>query len=354
MGRDVDGKWKKLSELSYRPLDHADPDEFVGLGEDATKEDGLAVYVDAAGEEKKVLDLAIETCYRTYRLIGIVKTLETISAAHAPQGDGWAPQGLKGTEVEPQEFADIKLQAKRAEQYTDLDGPDAIARLTDCGLQVTGRWFESDKVTTPLPRAYVGSVSIDAEFGFLVLSEPAFLITDHQHRPAELFVDVAFHAGRDGLFHRKSKEINTGEHNGTGALIINRDDVQHRVIQRYGFTGAGGDTGGYQAYLTQVLVPFDADGDVDAQLQYWVDANLAQFEPHPNCTRTYKRLMQLAPDGRIRQVTWSGGGGAVAKTQVSVNTDHNPYVPTIEEQRRRRRADESVKAAGRFGVERQA
>ena len=207
MGRDVDGKWKKLSELSYRPLDHADPDEFVGLGEDATKEDGLAVYVDAAGEEKKVLDLAIETCYRTYRLIGIVKTLETISAAHAPQGDGWAPQELKGTEVEPQEFADIKLQAKRAEQYTDLDGPDAIARLTDCGLQVTGRWFESRQGDDPAAKGIRRQRLNRRGVWILVLSEPAFLITDHQHPPAELLSTLPSTPAATGCSTARAKRL---------------------------------------------------------------------------------------------------------------------------------------------------
>jgi len=319
VGRDTDGKYKPLSQLSYfAHLADNEPDDFSGI-EDTFDDDG---------EEKLIGDLARETVYRTYRITGLAN-------------GGWSPEVLRGTTIEPASFFDLEFIDTRAEQEIDENdiGPDGVqtGRKVNKPAQITGRWIDPEgSVATPAAGnvvPYRGHFTIEPRLGLVRLSEPAWLYegdnASRAHKAAEIYVDVAFYAGRNGLFAFPFVEQQTGERNGTGPRVIVRGEVEDRVIQKY--------------EKTAIVKTIEQPGDTTSQLTHWVNAALEEYRDQPSMTRTYHGLRPIAPDGRIRQVTWSGGDGSGPRTQVSVGTEHNPYTPTPEENRRKRSVEELLR-----------
>jgi hypothetical protein len=74
--------------------------------------------------------------------------------------------------------------------------------------------------------------------------------------------------------------------------------------------------------------------DLRSAAQYYIDAANQQYQPQLAIDRTYAGIWPISPDGAIRQVTWSVGGGRPATTQASLNSEHNYYVPQYPERRR--------------------
>jgi hypothetical protein len=347
VARDVDGRIKPLAECSYAPLDDDDPEGFSNIDDEQTYSE--------RGERKKVRDLAREWAHHAFRIIGVVKSGQIIrhssgATVETLPTDGWSPEALKGSDNEPRSFADLKLLDHRAEQYIDEDdtpGSVGAERKINKEPTVFARWYDSENDATPqIPTQYRGGAQVDTRLGLVRTSNPLYLFeavsaTEVKVQPAEVFVDVAFYAGHDGHLVRKVKRFETGERNNTGARILKHEDVEVREIQSYEFRGVGSSSNGsYQVALDQTSVE---PVDWQQQLQYYIDAVLPEYDPLPSYTRHYKRLMRIVPDGRIRQVSWSGGGGDSPSTRVSLNTDHDDWTPTVEEDRRKRAADKAAK-----------
>lgn len=66
-----------------------------------------------------------------------------------------------------------------------------------------------------------------------------------------------------------------------------------------------------------------------------------EYDVTESLSRTWPGIELIAVDGRIGQVTWSGGTKA-ATTKASANFQHNPYLPDIDTMRRteQRKKDE--------------
>lgn len=287
-------------------------------------------YIDN-GEEKNLSDLAKSSAYRWYRVTGIATA------------GSWTPEKLRGTFNEPASFFDLDFLDTRAEQELDVNdtGPDgkATGRMVAKPPLVMARWYDSENAITPAAgelKEYKGNFSFDPKLGLIRLSDATYLIDafaelggNPSHIPATVYIDVAFHAGRDGVLDCPSVEVQTGEKNGTGPQIIVKSDVERRVIQHYNKA----------ALVSTEEIP----SDVEPQLQYYANAAKEEYAVQSSLTRIYHGLLPIVPDGRIRQVTWSGGDGKAPQTEVSVNTEHNPYVPTTQDNRRRIAIDEMLK-----------
>ncbi len=362
---DIDGKIRPLNKLNpenkpngYRVVNSDDPEEFSEI------DDELKYVVDAAsggGEEKKTRDLARGSAYRNYRITGL-------AAGSLGQSD-WTPEELVGTPFEPQSFFDLELIDGLAEQYVDENdiGPDGkpAHRKENKRPQVYGIWYDSenDRVSSESnPVRYKGGFSVDLKTGIVKFNDPVYMLykekgqqsaaesralkeywqTDEppNHGPAAIYIDIAFYAGRDGLFDRPLliADLTTDVKPPTKPRIIIRDEIERRIIQRYEQIG-----GRQKLVSTSRLPAADSDDDVDKNLQYWIDSTLAEYQTMPSYTRHYYGLQRIVPDGRIRQVTWAAGGGDPPTTQVSMATEHNPYIPSPEDQRRKRIADQAAK-----------
>lgn len=318
VAKDTDGKIKKIADLQgYRLTDCDDPEEWSDI-------DG---EYDDHGETKKKRDLAKEWGYRAYRVTGLCE-------------GGWAPGPLlSNEELAPKSFFDLEFIDSRAEQEIDENdtGPDGVAtgRKVNKKPLVVARWYNSETDETPAAGSlvqYHGHVTFEPKLGLVRFADPVYLLDDTKtptHQPATVYVDIGFYAGRDGVFHRSDAEVKTGEQNNTGPRVIVRGDVEPRYIQRYENTTPT--TAEYQP------------SDVGTQLGYYANGLLAEYTQPPSLTRTYRGLYPIVPDGKVRQVTWSGGDGQPAKTQASQNTQHNPYLPTIDETRRKIAIEEILK-----------
>lgn len=317
VAKDTDLKIKPLDQLTgYDPNDCDDPEEFKDIE---------GTYNDH-GEEKDIADLAHSTVYRWYRITGLAN-------------GGWSPEELKGTAFQPASFWDLEFIDTRAEQEVDENevGNDGqpTSRKVNKPAQVVARWYDSENDETPAEgdlKTYPGHFTVEPKLGLVRFSDPLYLLDDTAtptHKPAKVYVDVAFYAGRDGLHFRPFVETTTGEKGGTGSRIIVHDEIEERVIQNYSKTN-----------LQNII---STPGDYQKQLRYYLDAALKDYDVLPSQTRTYHGLLPIVPDGRIRQVTWSGGDGKPASTKASLNTEHNSYVPTVDDTRRQQTITELLK-----------
>jgi hypothetical protein len=68
----------------------------------------------------------------------------------------------------------------------------------------------------------------------------------------------------------------------------------------------------------------------DVVANYYIDAAKEKFETKESGTRVYPGLVAVEPDGAIREVTWSVGGGSPTTTTVSRNTEHAYWQPSYE------------------------
>lgn len=321
VAKDTDGKIKRLDALTgYNPTQSDDPEEWSDIDGEYTDRD----------ETKEISALARDWAYRAYRITGIAGGVAGY----------WNIPALAGSDHAPQSFSDLEFTDSLAEQEIDENdiGPDgqATGRKVNKPPLVMARWYDSENGETPAAgdlRPYTGSVSFEPKLGLVRFADPVYLIDDSatpDHQPATVYIDVGFYAGRNGVFARPYIDVPTGSRTGTGKRLIVRDDVEDRVIYRYNKT----------SLTSTVNVP----DDVVAQLQYYADAALSEYAAQwPSQTRTYHGLLPIVPDGRIRQVTWQGGGGSGPSTQVSVNTQHNPYLPTVQDARRQKTLDELLK-----------
>ena len=80
------------------------------------------------------------------------------------------------------------------------------------------------------------------------------------------------------------------------------------------------------------------DDEIGPRAELLLDQARRGYEPAVAEDATYAGVWPIDPDGAIRQVTWSVGGGRPATTRVSRNAEHAVYLPSYAE---RRRVDEA-------------
>lgn len=316
VGLDTDGRWKPLTELSYaRPRAYGGfPGDAVWNGFEGWYENsnGTPRTYESGGKILNIRDLAAGTVFQCYRLTGVTGWT-----------NGIVPPLLANTFQQPTSLKDFRFFDDLAEDEFDPQGGLQPQKAVAYAV-----WVRLDKRTPDFPIRYPHGFSIDPENHIISFGEPLFLFASNTNEysiPAQVYVECSFYCGAGGTFHRRNVEADAGGPSQTPTLLVQRPEIQPRVIYRHSFVGP---TGAVDDNLA----------DVDQRLNYWGNAELAQYGLQQGGTVEYDRLMAISPDGLTQQVTWSGGGGRPAKTTASQAQRHNRYTKPLDEYRDRLKA----------------
>lgn len=294
VGLDTDEKWKRVDDLSYKPTKGWNRTASYGFKE------VTGTYV-VHGRTLQKRDLAIATVRRCYRISGLAN-------------GGWIPDGIWEPNQAPNSLKDFTLFALLAdEEISPADGG-----LRPLPMRVLVKWFQVGVGAKQNHELYTDNYQFDTTTGILTFSEPLFLIgpaPTYDILPAEVRIECSFYAGNAGYLHRRFKEVQLSPGWSSPPRLIQRPDVRMRTFMRF------------QSDLAHTTE--DNREDVDRQLGYWADAAAKEYEPQQGGTVVYNRLLPLAPDGLIQQITWSGGGSRAPSTTVSQAQRHNRYMPAI-------------------------
>lgn len=356
VGRDVNGKIKRLKDLTYNPKGAGEPYGWINQTPGV-----LTALIGQTNLTKQIHSLALESVYRMYRIVE--------PATGKMEIDGFGPiSDIK--QLLP--LDDVLLQSASGigEQF-----PQSMR------AQVFGKYYDftcdpATLVNTPRGTPYTGNFSFDKERGILLFSEPVYqfvkCLTDVKakdgttvilsagnfaYMPAELFVECTF-AVKDAKKrqpHRFTSERKlTNGSTRSGTKIVKRDDINLSVrtnylpyiATNYGIT----DT---TTFADAIATPppervigtttnekgtglgkskADSDKGLKAKVDYYLDAARAKFEPKENLSYTYPRIEKISPDGAIHQVTWSVGPDG-AMTEASQNNEHDRFTPQYSERR---------------------
>jgi hypothetical protein len=233
--------------------------------------------------------------------------------------------------------------------YTDIQKIDNLKPINDYLVETTtlqngrvesqpafieGVWWNTNaqfNTNTASGTKYNGDFSVRGEDGIVAFPEQIYQKTGASRSEAELYLTCSYNA-RDpntlGLV-RYVQGRNLGGNNGTGPLIIPREDIRFTSYAQYSGTQVTG------------IVTNQAQVQQDALAQ--LDASQLEFVPTLSFDAGYNGIMPIDVDGLTRQVTFkvdsrdrSERGGA--ETYVSVNCETDPYAPRHYERKSRRNA----------------
>lgn len=302
VGLDVDNKWKPINSLSYKP---ARGWETASVGAEFPEITGT--YVDLNNRTLYKRDLAISTVFKCYRITGLA------------QG-GWVPPVLAGTGTEPTSLRDFKFYATIADEA--VDASDGGLRQLDAVVYVKSFAAFEDVVKGNTSGRYTEGFAFDTTHAIVRFNEPQFQIdVGAAIVQAEVRIECSFNCGKDGVMARVFLEQDTGAAWTTPTRLIQRPDIVPRIVYRY------------RDDLT--FTRSDNLADINAKLQVWQGAAMAEYGLQNGGTINYARLMAISPDGLTQQVSWSGGGNRPPRTVASQAQRHNRYIPTTDEYRAR-------------------
>lgn len=308
VGREVDGTWQPIGDLSYEP-----PGSWAF--ESVNFSNVTGVYTDN-GVTIPRRNLAEQTVWRAYRITGM---------RGKPKGDFASLVESVGGEG-PLGFADIVLESTRVVSVTDTGGGQT--RLSHRIL--ARRWQTEGEL-----EVYPGGSSIIAADGVVTFSEPILDVADPLEvvprlRQSEAYLTTGFRAGSEGVLNAETVDVDAAP-SGFGVLVVRANELQRRIV--------------FDANNAQVIA--DNREQLVERAEAIAAAELAKFAPFPSQTVDYDGIVPIVPDGVIRQVAWSGGGGSPSRTIVGVGREVDARAPSLERQRRERRAEQAAEAANR-------
>lgn len=322
VGLDIDGQWKPIDQLSYKPVSgwQAPLNGYT--------EGMIPGTYNSGGRTLKKHDLATATVFRCYRINALAdKTPNTPSAFTLP-----APHNS----IIIESLRDFEFRDELADEEI---GPDGGLRPLPAVVYVS-RWQSYKPVPATEPVRYTESFSFDSTLCIISFNEPLVRFANGDPIPATVRFECAFHAKQQQLEGAYTTHavgpVATGSSVTTPDRWITRGDIQHRVIFRY-------------ASDTNITVD-ENTAAVDAKLQKWMDVALAEYGLQNGGTVRYQKLMEISPDGLTQQVTWSGGGGRPATTIASQAQRHNRYITPPQEYRDRLSAKRAEQFAQFFAL----
>ncbi len=164
--------------------------------------------------------------------------------------------------------------------------------------------IDPEEIKPGSPGFYPGSFTIDRDLGIVKFSEPVYRLVDdsgnYKKLPADLRLRVAVSL-RDNetrAWRHHERERDFGEL-GTEPRYVVKPDVVLNILKD------------------------DEDNldDVNERLDYYLDAIEDSYRTTDAGSITYIGFKELAPDGAIRQVTWSVGEDGKAYTRASRNRE---------------------------------
>lgn len=293
VGREVDGTYKKLADLSYYPAQ--------GFQYPLDFQDVNTTYVDpVSGNTVYHHELAQSSVFRCYRITG--------------KGPASAVSDLgpfTGNLVDKDPVTGERLPAYARGEFADK------------GLSFRNR---------PPGTRYPGSLSIDGDSRIVTFSEPLFLYEDGKIKPARLELVSAFNWSRDGVPVRYEKTRPAGwQTYGAGEEVAIHEDL---VLEEIAAEASTGDEDS------------DNRADLDQQADYYLAAMASLYGLRDAAQTSYGGWGQFAPDGVLRSVSWSCSTRSAPQTTCSWNAEASSSVVPYE-QRPAFRQQQIAEAAAR-------
>jgi hypothetical protein len=220
----------------------------------------------------------------------------------------------------------------------------------DQPAQVTGsvsrrigsvNWVAADDLNTAATDKVYVPFTIDPVEQLVIFAEPVYrefknMGVNCQCEPAVLTLETAvlvLDADTNELVRWVGEKLDLGGRGATEWQL--RDDVQVSIVGEYD------DDHTLQNYEFEGLLD-----DARPRAKHYLDGMASRYELTGGETRQYIGIREIEPDGFVQQVSWSLGLGG-ATTLVSANAEHDPFVPSYPERRRRENLspDASARAA---------
>lgn len=321
VGVEFDGRILPIDKLSYRPAGgwlKSGPPRFGNLPQSGLP--GKRTNADA-------IQLASQWVYRAYRI--------TTTAEGAPGRKDFTIPPAKGgraarRQVRVKRIQQIRLLPVKNTRARDDIGRDALAPAACYGKHIPplavkvgeivaaayGDTTEETEVRCPF--------TVDADHQLIVFSRYVYGFGDDGYMPAPIVLECACEVQDpdNNQYVRYARDLRLAGGLGTEPAVIVHDDVRYLVTAEYwhGLT------------LRRVT---DNRRQIAGRSAYYLAGEAARYGTDPEQERTYPGVRPIFPDGAVRQVTWSLGGGNSSnpQTRVSRNAEHALYLPTYEGRR---------------------
>lgn len=315
VGREVDGKWLPIDDLSYTP----------GTGWELEYPPGLGGVEDvertaADGSIVRPLQLAQSTVYRSFRV----------------------------TDDEIDITTDLKAKRKRlvildtlVDTYTDEDGNERRK-----AAYVAGDWCSPSRpdgansgpdktVVSYSPTTGATEtvrVSIDQESQVVTVPEPLYKISqsgNELEQPKLYLVTTVYVRDEETdavKRYEKTENLGRGGERTSGVTqVIPREDCIEQTTSTYDKSGR----------LKKSTVKDKSE--LDKRTDYYVSVAKQAYRPAQQLQATQKGIDLIEVDGLVQQVTWRVSTATGAETEASQGYDSNRNYPSYDENRRRQR-----------------
>lgn len=336
VGKELDGTWKKIGDLSYAPGDSSDP---IRWSRHCPPESGFFSLRKNPALTIQHFDLAEKYIYRAYRVVTPIKgqsNIKTLDEAHTftipnpPTGtNGWNWPNNNGLEVDSRS---INILNELNDTYTEGEETRRKPAVV-WGDLVT---FHSEKpVRTGSSqlkgmRAYEGNWDIDHRSNVIILDQQIWTTgLDYQNNGSSwvkvpnsrrrraatvLFLKTAFtidsrdYGGRGRA--RYTKTLTPG----TGYIPSSSSVIRYEVCEDCQYENTL--TLGSPDTFTNNKTTFDAAAEY-----YW-DRYAAEYQPKDSLSVKYIGFKLVGNDGAVRQINWSVGRDGKAYTTISRNREY--------------------------------
>lgn len=326
IGMDTDMRYKLAADLSFAPPTGWGtqwPDQLWGV---------TGTYVDLFdGATKDKRDLALGYVFRAYRINGI------------GEAGNWQPWGAGATpdppwcddDLVPVKFKDLLLLSNRAGEIVIGEGDDEQKEPLPPILSGTWHdWFKGTQTDKIWPHGF----SFDTKHGVVITSQPAF-----KYDPAAsllkfpfatLKLRTAFYAGKNGVFNEHRFQLTVpGAQAGAPVAPFFRKEIRRRIIRGVSLSTS------------------DNFSQVDTEAGQYADDLVANLAPTDSTTVEYQEIRDdIELSGKVRQITYAGGGGRAGTTKVSTGAPHNPYIETSDTQRLPMELRDKLRGISRLGA----
>ena len=320
VGLDVDGRVKLIKDLSYNPGGKGNVDGW----NDAVPKEFEATEVTTSEERLKNA-----TVFKWYR----IKEEAASGILNVPGYTGYdignptASTPLLGL------WQLLPIQEELVQTYFDRNAiSSSVGSADDKGVvrpqaaYLEGVWYSEAHSSANQPAFTLLDVdfTIDAEKGIVKLAEPVYRYEAATTQQAILYltcvVQVTEQASRVPwtYFYARTKAPPLY---GTGARILRHPELQSYYVAQYDASNA----------LIGVLDNF---ATIDAQATLILDAIEQEYAAVSTADVEYAGLVDLALDGARQQITWKTGR-QLATTRVTLNSEHDPFVPAYDEREKR-------------------
>lgn len=292
------GTIKPIDELTYRPTNgwaSVEPKKFAKLIPENAR------------------DLAIKSVWRWYRV-------------RIPDGGIFVPGYAKRlTSIDQIWLTDHRVDTTDDPVREALNPGGAVLTVNKRRQQaaiVDGYWYDSDKDATATNNSAIQKVkwafSIDAARRMVVFTNPVYENQSTGMTAQPVAANIQIHAAcnvkePETLAPLRSvKRRKTGASFGTGEWLVMHPEI---VV-------------GYTA-----TAPWGVNlGAVNAELDYYLDAEMRRFQATTPQSATYMGLIDVELDGAIQQITYTVNAGG-AETTVSRNTEELTHAGSYQEHR---------------------